>query len=114
MNHELLRDVIKRSGKKYEALAKECNMDRGTLYNKCYGLTEFKLSEIDALSKALHLTVEQKILIFLTKKWFIFTIMTKDRKEFEDWYFEKYGIEYEWTEVTKCHKEKEEKEHISA
>lgn len=36
------------------------------------------------------------------------------RKEFEDWYFDKYGVEYEWTEVTKCHKEKEEKEHISA
>lgn len=68
MNHKLLRGVIKRTGKKYEVLAKECNMDRGTLYNKCYGLTEFKLSEIEALSKALHLTVEQKILIFFNQE----------------------------------------------
>lgn len=36
------------------------------------------------------------------------------KKEFEDWYFEKYGVEYEWTEVTKCHKKRDEKEHISA
>lgn len=66
MNHKLLRQVIKRSGIKYEVLASECDMDRRSLYNKCYGLTEFKLSEIEALSKALHLTVEQKILIFFS------------------------------------------------
>lgn len=37
------------------------------------------------------------------------------KKEFEDWYFEKYGVEYEWTKgVKKCHKKRDEKEHISA
>lgn len=36
------------------------------------------------------------------------------RKDFEEWYFEKYGVEYEWKKgVKQCHKEKEEKERLS-
>ena len=68
MNLKLLANVIKNSGMKYEYIASEIGIDRVTLYNKCQGYSEFKVSEINSISEILNLSVAEKMNIFLNDK----------------------------------------------
>lgn len=68
MNLKLLANVIKSSGMKYEYIASEIGIDRVTLYNKCQGNSEFKVSEINSISEILNLSVAEKMNIFFNDK----------------------------------------------
>lgn len=65
---KLLESIISDSGMTMVALAEKTGILRETLYNKIRGISEFKASEIAALTKALKLTSEQRDAIFLQKK----------------------------------------------
>lgn len=64
-NGKMLREVIEKSGFKYFYVAECMGISRYTLQNKLDGKTEFVASEIATLSRLLHLTEEQRELIFL-------------------------------------------------
>lgn len=60
----LLKAKIVESGYKMGHIASVANMDRGSLFNKIKGKHEFKASEIDALTKLLNLTRNERDKIF--------------------------------------------------
>lgn len=64
---ELLRRTISKSGITITHLAKEAGISRETLYNRLEN-PEFKVSEVQRIGKALHLSNEQLIEIFLANK----------------------------------------------
>ena len=65
-NGKMLREVIEKSGFKYFYVAECMGISRYTLQNKLDGKTEFVASEIATLSRLLHLTEEQRELIFFS------------------------------------------------
>lgn len=65
---KLLESIISDSGMTMVALAEKTGILRETLYNKIRGISEFKASEIAALTKALKLTSEQREPFFLQKR----------------------------------------------
>lgn len=64
---KLLREEIAHSGISISFLSRKMGMTREGFYNKLNGKSEFKASEIAALSTILHLTVEKRERIFFAK-----------------------------------------------
>lgn len=62
-----LRQVIDDCGIPISTLARKMCIGRESLYNKINGKTEFKISEMDSLSRALNLTEQQKTHIFFAE-----------------------------------------------
>jgi predicted transcriptional regulator len=64
LNIELLKSKIAESGMTKTAIAERTNMTRATLYNRLLGKGDFTVSEVDKLSKALHLMKADRDRIF--------------------------------------------------
>lgn len=62
-----LKQAIKDSGMTIVAIAEKAGILRETLYNKINGESEFKASEISALSKVLQLSSEMRDEIFFAQ-----------------------------------------------
>lgn len=65
-NVELLSKAIKKSGLRRRFIADSLEMGYDSFYKKCNGKTQFKASEIKALSELLHLSLEEMQEIFLS------------------------------------------------
>lgn len=65
---KLLELIISDSGMTMVSLAEKSGILRETLYNKMRGISEFKASEIAALTRVLKLTSEQRDGIFFAEK----------------------------------------------
>lgn len=65
---DLLKEKIKDSKMTMTGLAEKAGILRETLYNKVNGESEFKASEIIALSDALHLNKNERDEIFFANK----------------------------------------------
>jgi len=63
-NIKLLQKKVDESGMTVTAIAEQCNMLRETYYNRMNGISDFKASEISALTKTLRLTREERDNIF--------------------------------------------------
>ncbi len=63
-----LKQAIKDSGMTIVAIAEKAGILRETLYNKINGESEFKASEISALSKVLNLSNEERDAIFFANE----------------------------------------------
>jgi predicted transcriptional regulator len=63
---DLLRDHIEESGMTITAIARKSGISRQTMYNRIYGKSEFKASEIVAICKVMHLTDKERDLIFFS------------------------------------------------
>ena len=61
-----LKEAIRRSGISLTFLAQKTGVSRETLYNR-FQSGDFKLSEIEAITKALQLTREQRDEIFFSQ-----------------------------------------------
>ena len=61
---EMLKEKIDNSGISIVALAAKCGVSRETFYNRMSGKGEFKASEINALTVALHLSRDERDIIF--------------------------------------------------
>ena len=59
-----LREMIDDSGMTMTAIAQKSGILRETLYNRLDGRGEFKVSEISALCKALHMSDRERDSIF--------------------------------------------------
>ena len=59
-----LRDAIDESGISITKLALKADINRVTLYNRFAGIGEFTVSEMEGLTKALHLTKTERDAIF--------------------------------------------------
>lgn len=68
MDPKELEATMVRKGKSKKDLIMATNLSRQTLYNKMHGISEFKSSEIIAISKCLDLSLEQLDSIFFDKK----------------------------------------------
>ncbi len=64
VDEEKLYQAMKGLGMKRRAIASEIGISENTLYNKLYGMSEFKAGEIMKLSKLLGLTRDQRDEIF--------------------------------------------------
>lgn len=64
LNAALLTAKVEESGITITALASKCGMTRESYYNKLAGESEFKASEIHALTKVLRLTRAERDAIF--------------------------------------------------
>lgn len=67
MRYDLLREKIQSSGKTLTHIASVMGLSREGLYNKLDGTTEFKLSEINSISKELGMTKNERDRIFFDK-----------------------------------------------
>lgn len=67
MNMELLQKKIDESGLKNYFIAEKVGIDRGSLYNKLNGKTEFTMTEIIKLCEVLRLSDSEKVKIFFRK-----------------------------------------------
>lgn len=65
---KLLELIISDSGMTMVSLAEKSGILRETLYNKMRGISEFKASEIAALTRVLKLTSEQRDAIFFCRE----------------------------------------------
>lgn len=63
---ESLRECIDDSGMTMTSIAQKLGVSRVALYKKLKGDTEFKVSEIVGLCKALHLTDHERDYIFFS------------------------------------------------
>ena len=63
---ESLKSRIDESGMTLTAIAQRLGMTRATLYKKINGTSEFKVSEIVLLCKAMHLTDRERDSIFFS------------------------------------------------
>lgn len=63
----LLRQRIDDSGISLSFIAEKMQISRETLYNKLCGKSEFKVSEVSALAKLLHLTPAEVDKIFFAR-----------------------------------------------
>lgn len=63
----LLQAAISKSGTTITWLASELGISREGLYNKVSGKTEFKASEVVALTRLLHLELEERDRIFFAQ-----------------------------------------------
>lgn len=59
-----LKEVIKDSGMTITSIAKKTGILRATLYNRLNSDGDFKASEIDSLSRVLHLSTKKRDEIF--------------------------------------------------
>ena len=66
-NTKALKEAIQKSGLKLKAIAKLLNISGTSLSRKINNITEFKASEIIALSEILQLDTEKELLIFFNK-----------------------------------------------
>lgn len=66
-NIAALKEAIKESGMTVSAVAEKSGILRATLYNR-FQTPDFRLSEINALSKTLRLTKRDRDRIFFAKK----------------------------------------------
>lgn len=64
MNYELLTATINRSNISKGDIAEKLGLTRQGLHNKLTGVREFKVSEINALSAMLNLSIAEKEAIF--------------------------------------------------
>lgn len=64
---EKLREKISDSGLTITAISRKTGILRETLYNKVNGASEFKASEIAAISKVLQLSQEERDAIFFAQ-----------------------------------------------
>lgn len=64
---EKLREKISDSGLTITAISRKTGILRETLYNKVSGVSEFKASEIAAISKVLQLSQEERDAIFFAQ-----------------------------------------------
>lgn len=64
-NIEMLKSKIEESGMTVVAIAEKSGILRETLYNRLSGKTDFKSSEIVALTSVLNLTKPERDKIFL-------------------------------------------------
>lgn len=64
VDEEKLYQAMKGLGMKRRAIASEIGISENILYNKLYGMSEFKAGEIMKLSKLLGLTRDQRDEIF--------------------------------------------------
>jgi plasmid maintenance system antidote protein VapI len=64
----LLREKFRESGMSVTAIAEKSGILRETLYNRINGDADFKASEIDALTRVLDLTKEERDAIFFAKR----------------------------------------------
>lgn len=69
INSELLRDTIKRTGRKNKYIAESIGISENSLRNKINCKTEFTASEIVELTKILKLSRKDVSDIFLTSKF---------------------------------------------
>lgn len=67
-NMKMLRSKIDETGITIVALAAKCGITRESLYNKLEGKSEFKASEIHAITCALNLKKSERDKIFFTFK----------------------------------------------
>lgn len=67
VNLTALKTMIDDSGISFTRLAENTGMSRETLYRKLEGETEFKVSEIYALSVSLKMTMTERDEIFFCK-----------------------------------------------
>lgn len=63
---DALKEVIEESGMTIEAVCKKSGIQKGTLYNR-FKCPDFRLSEIDALTETLRLSVGDRNRIFFPK-----------------------------------------------
>lgn len=66
-NLEELKRAIQNSGIPITIISKRTHMNRRSLYNKINGKTEFKVSEMDSLSKVIGLNEKKKSEIFFAE-----------------------------------------------
>lgn len=66
MNTEMLKARLEIAGIRLNAVAAKIGITRQGLYNKLSGCTEFKSSEIRALSEMLNLSSDDRELIFFS------------------------------------------------
>ncbi len=67
-NLALLQETLDKSNQSFTDICKNAGMLRETLYNRLKGRGQFKASEIQALSEALHLSVHQRDAIFFSRE----------------------------------------------
>ena len=65
MNTEKLREAVKKSGLTPTQIAAQCNLSTMGWYNKLNGKSDFKLSEVEIVCKALKLSSKERNDIFL-------------------------------------------------
>lgn len=63
-NIDKLKDAIKESGMTITSIAKKTGIIRATLYNRLNSDGDFKVSEIESLTKVLHLSTQKRDEIF--------------------------------------------------
>jgi hypothetical protein len=56
VNTSLIKDKMRRNGYTISSLAKHLCLSRTGLFNKIHGIREFKISEINSIAIALHLS----------------------------------------------------------
>lgn len=61
---EKLRNLIDDSGLKMNFIASELNLSRESLYQKLEGKTEFKVSEVQKLTRVLNMSNDMRNIIF--------------------------------------------------
>lgn len=66
MNTAMLKNRLETAGIKLHEVAERIGITRQGLHNKLSGHTEFKSSEIRALSEMLHLSADERDLIFFS------------------------------------------------
>lgn len=62
-----LNDLINESGISFTAICAKMGITRRSLYNKVNGRTDFKVSELNALQRILHMTAEERDSIFFNE-----------------------------------------------
>jgi len=67
LNVKLLQEVVSESGISITNIAKKMKLSREGLYQKLSGKTEFKVSEIEAITAILHLDNRRRDSIFFEK-----------------------------------------------
>ncbi|WP_294480069.1 helix-turn-helix transcriptional regulator [uncultured Ruminococcus sp.] len=67
-NSEMLCDLIKQAGFTKAEFAEKIGLSRQGLHKKIFNETEFRQSEIESISKELHLTREQENAIFFAQR----------------------------------------------
>lgn len=67
-NTMLLEEHIRSVGIKYKFLAEKLGITYFSLRKKINNVTEFTATEIDVMCEVLHLSVEERMLIFFAKR----------------------------------------------
>lgn len=67
IDSNLLQKEMRKNGYTMDTLASEMNITRTGLFNKIHNKSEFKVSEIVAISALFNLSLEQKEAIFFAK-----------------------------------------------